>query len=98
MPEMYLRIHAAIGKPEFPYSVCRQLTKNKEQTQNLKKKVSHNRFIKTNQIKFAFKMTQFMEMFLEENRLMKYYMKKHLSLQRIPNMRGLVSIVYTFFE
>ena len=54
MPEMHLR------QPGFTYSACGPFTKNKEY-KNLKKKVIHDIFIKTNEIKLVFNMTWLME-------------------------------------
>ena len=38
MPEMYLGIPTATGKPGFPHNVCEPFTKNKEKIQKFKQK------------------------------------------------------------
>ena len=55
MTEMQLR------QQGFTYSVCGQFTKNKERIKHLKKQEIQDVFIKTNNIKLIFSMTQFVE-------------------------------------
>ena len=55
MTEMQLR------QQGFTYSACGQFTKNKERIKHLKKQEIQDVFIKTNNIKLVFSMTQFVE-------------------------------------
>ena len=55
MTEMHLR------QQGFTYSACGQFTKNKERIKHLKKQKIQDVFIKTNNIKLVFSMTQFVE-------------------------------------
>ena len=50
-----------LRQPGFTYSGCGQVTKTKKEYKNLKKQEINDIFIKTNQIKFVFKMTWLME-------------------------------------
>ena len=68
MPKMHLR---QLG---FMYSACGSFTKKKKEYKNLRKQDIQNKFIKKNQIRFAFNMTWFMEILricLEEEFLIK---------------------------
>ena len=68
MPKMHLR---QLG---FMYSTCGSFLKTKKEYKNLRKQDIQNKFIKKNQIRFAFNMTWFMEILricLEEEFLIK---------------------------
>ena len=77
MPEMHLR------QPGFPYSAYGPFVKNKESIQKLKKQEIQDTFIKTNQIPLTFSMKRLIEILKicqEEQRLINYYLIKHLIL------------------
>ena len=80
MPEIHLR------QPGFTYNFVERLLKTKKEYKHLKKQEIQDIFIKTNWAKVAFNMTWLMEIlkfYLEEQPLIKYYVKKHLTLIKI---------------
>ena len=77
MPQIHLE------HPGFTYSACRPFTKNKGKIQKLKKKQEiHDIFIKKNYTKPVFSMIWPVEIYQKEQLLIKYYVIKHLILQK----------------
>ena len=65
---------------------CATFTKNKERIQKCKKKEIHDILSKRNQIKLIFNMAwliQTLKIYVKEQLLIKYYLKKHLILLNI---------------
>ena len=80
------------------------LLKTKKEFKNSKKQDIHDVFIKTNQKKLVFNMMWLMEIlkiYLEKQLLIKYYVIKHLILQKIIKYdryeRRLASVFYKIF-
>ena len=89
----------------FTYSACSPFTKNKRRIKKLKKQEIRDKFIKTNQIKFVFKMiwlTEILKIQLEEQFADKVLRDKIFNIAEDPKydgcQRGLASMVYKSFD
>ena len=90
MSKMHLR------QPGFTYSACRPFIKNKERLQKLKE-TGDSRYIYQNELdKACFQLDRLMEIlniYLEKQILMKFYLIKHLISQKIQNMTDIKRVL-----
>ena len=94
MPEMHLR------QPGLTHSARGPFTKNKESIQKFKKQDIQGIFVKTSQIKLVFNMAwliNILKIYLEEQLLIEYCMKKHLILLKISNMMDMEGVLLQWF-
>ena len=90
MSKMHLR------QPGFTYSACRPFIKKKERLQKLKE-TGDSRYIYQNELdKACFQLDRLMEIlniYLEKQILMKFYLIKHLISQKIQNMTDIKRVL-----
>ena len=96
MPEIHLK------QPRFSYSACGPFTKNKERIlkfKELKKQGNQDIFIKPNftiPVFSAIWLMEILQIYLEKQLLIKYYVTKHLISLEIQNAMNIIQWFKTF--